>query len=379
MWDAVDVAVVGGGPAGAAAACTLAGRGRRVLLLEGTRYDAPRVGESLAPRLHPLLDRLGVAGDLRALGPVPSHGTASAWGDGEVRAQSFMFSPYGPGWHVDRRRVDQALAGAAARAGARVATGVRVRGVRPDGAGGWVLDTAGAGSVHARALVDAGGRCPALAGRLGGRRMLADHLVGAAAHLSGPAHAEGGFALVEAVEDGWWYSAPLPEGGFVAIFMTDADLLARRGAGEASGWSRALAGAPHTAARLAGLRPAWGPRVFSAVSHVLRRGGMDGVWLAAGDARAAVDPLSASGVFRALQGGEEAAAAVDRWLDGDSAPARAYEAAQDRAFVHYLHQRRDYYAQETRWPDAPFWRRRAALPSFLPDRPRSTAPPAPVP
>src|SRR5215207_271610 len=93
VWDAVDVAVVGGGPAGAAAACTLAGRGRRVLLLEGTRYDAPRVGESLAPRLHPLLQRLGVADDLRALGPLPSHGTASAWGDGEVRSQSFVFSP----------------------------------------------------------------------------------------------------------------------------------------------------------------------------------------------------------------------------------------------------------------------------------------------
>jgi flavin-dependent dehydrogenase len=363
--ETVDVLVAGGGPAGAAAALTLASRGRRVLLVEATRYDAPRVGESLSPRVHPLLREMGVDPDLRALEPLPSYGTASVWGSDEVQSQSFVFSPYGPGWHVDRRRVDQALAAAAVRAGARVVTGVHVSRVEAEGDGGWRIDLHGGPSpVRARALVDATGRAPALARWLGARRVRADRLAGAAVHFGGAGEDRGGFPLVEAVEEGWWYSAPLPGGGMVVIYMTDADLLARRAAARAEGWHQSLAGTRHTAARCAGLRPVWGPRVFSALSHTLRRPApvpRGAPWLAAGDARAAMDPLSSSGVPHALQGGRDAGEAIHCWLDGDPAAAAAYEQAQERAFTDYLPLRAAYYAMETRWPGSSFWRRRTPL------------------
>jgi len=55
-----DVIVLGAGPAGAAAARRLQQWGCRAALIERSRLDAPRVGESLAPSTQPLLQELGV-------------------------------------------------------------------------------------------------------------------------------------------------------------------------------------------------------------------------------------------------------------------------------------------------------------------------------
>jgi len=63
-----DVAVIGGGPAGATAAALLAGRGLRVALFEKSRHPRFHIGESLLPANLPLFERLGVAAEVRAIG-----------------------------------------------------------------------------------------------------------------------------------------------------------------------------------------------------------------------------------------------------------------------------------------------------------------------
>lgn len=55
---AADVAIIGGGPAGCAAAISLALSGLRVALLERTSYGPARVGETLPPAVQPLLREL---------------------------------------------------------------------------------------------------------------------------------------------------------------------------------------------------------------------------------------------------------------------------------------------------------------------------------
>src|SRR3954452_12046394 len=102
MADEFDVAVVGGGPAGSAAAGRLARSGCRVVLLERSRFDAPRVGESLAPSTNPLLTELGVWSRFAGLRPLPSFGTRSVWGGAEPQSHSHLVSRHGCGWHVDR-------------------------------------------------------------------------------------------------------------------------------------------------------------------------------------------------------------------------------------------------------------------------------------
>ena len=60
--------VVGGGPAGSAAATMLARKGWRVLLFERERFPREHVGESLLPASVPILAELGVLPAVRGGG-----------------------------------------------------------------------------------------------------------------------------------------------------------------------------------------------------------------------------------------------------------------------------------------------------------------------
>lgn len=374
-----DVAVVGAGPAGSATARGLAQRGWRVGLIERTRFDAPRIGESLAPDIQPLIRDLGVWLDFQALSPLPSWGTRAVWG-GEPQQHSHLFSPYRCGWHVDRRAFDEMLARGAVAAGASLLDGMTVRSsVHVDGR--WRLRARETGSgengsqtsVSSRVLVDATGRRASVGRWLGAQVMAFDRLVAVAAGLTGANAGEEGHLLVEAVSDGWWYSAPLPRSGemdgaeMVAMVMTDADLCHRSRLASAGAWQASLRSAPATRTRLGRARRVSDPRVHTAHSQRLLRppGGGTAPWLAVGDAALAVDPLSGSGVVRALRTARAAVDAVSSLL---SRPAgwpdvlAAYEAERDEECTLSLIERAEYYAAEDRF-DSPFWQRRRVLPS----------------
>ena len=63
-----DVLVIGGGPAGSTAATLLAEMGHQVTLLEKAHHPRFHIGESLLPANMPLLDQLGVRGEVEAIG-----------------------------------------------------------------------------------------------------------------------------------------------------------------------------------------------------------------------------------------------------------------------------------------------------------------------
>lgn len=366
-----DVAVVGAGPAGSATALRLARAGARVLLLERSHFEHPRVGESLSPEINPLLRELGV----ELSGAQQAHGIRSCWGG--TGSTSHLFSPYGTGWYVDRAAFDRRLAGAAASAGADLRVGTACLDVVHEGA--WTLVLTGGATATAQTVVDATGRAARIGRRLGAERLAFDRLVAVTAFV--PAAEPGGFGLVETVPEGWCYSAPAGRGRLVAMVLTDADLVRDAALTTPERWRAALG--PETAERLAGAAPP-GLRVVSAASQRLRRrAGADhgdgvgvgvgdrvdevrrgGRWLAVGDAASAQDPITGTGVVRALRA---ARAAADTLLGGDRLPApgqdglAAYETALDRECTAYLHRRADYYAAETRWPTAPFWQRRLRM------------------
>src|SRR5215467_1200565 len=67
--DNYDVVIVGGGPAGAAAAITLAQSGAKVVVLEEKRMPREKLcGEFVTPECLPSLERLGVSQDLTNAG-----------------------------------------------------------------------------------------------------------------------------------------------------------------------------------------------------------------------------------------------------------------------------------------------------------------------
>lgn len=368
MANGYDIAIVGAGPAGAATARLLAQSGCRVVLLERSRFDAPRVGESLAPGVQPLLADLGVWSRFLDLCPLPSYGTRSLWGASSVEEHSHLSSAYLCGWHVDRLAFDCMLADSAVAAGARLRLGVRAIRCEPSPNGGVILRVISANDsnrldeIRADFIVDAGGRGGAVARSFGARYATFDRLVGVGAQFADASSATRCYTLVEATPDGWWYSAPVAAKRSVAMLMTDGDISAVMGAKAWPQWRAALQRAALTCARVGGDKPQWGPRTFSAASRRLLRADGDGKrWLAVGDAALAVDPVSGSGVVRALRTARDAASTVLAALSDTPRACDAiadYERARNKECGIYLIERAAYYAIERRWPNAPFWRRR---------------------
>jgi len=349
------VAVVGAGPAGCAAALTL----RRyvpelsVVLISATGGAGPTAGETLSPGVLPLLGYLGVEAEFLTAGHLPAGGTASAWGSSQVLERSYLFSGRGLGWHLDRARFDAWLRAQAQVAGARVVDGrALVRSARRSQSR-WLLDVKGGGTVAARAIVDASGRSAQLARRQGARPRRDDALVAEIRWYAGDERRRvAAGALVESVPDGWWYSATLPGGRAVAMFMTDADLRKQ------ATWEERLEHAAATAGRLARWRATGETAVRAANSQISPAPAADG-WVAAGDAAAAFDPISALGVGFSLRSGMEAARVAAAAAEQDTRAAGAYAASVARIYADYRARSRSIYRQERRWLHAPFWARRS--------------------
>lgn len=214
-------------------------------------------------------------------------------------------------------------------------------------------------------VVDATGRAARLAGSLGVRRVIYDQLIGAAAFFDGngggSSEEEDSFTLVEAVSSGWWYSARLPGGRLIVVYMTDGDLLDHATLRETSGWLALLNKTEYTAQRVRkyGSGDPTTPRILPAHTVRLTKVAGDG-WLAVGDSAVAFDPLASHGIAMAMGSGFNAASSIVDYLSGRDDALRVYERLIDRAFAHYLLMHHDAYLHEQRWPHEPFWRRRHA-------------------
>jgi flavin-dependent dehydrogenase len=355
------VAIIGGGPAGAAVAISLARIGLSPVLLEAQDGPRMKVGECLPPSANRLLAQLGLAGRL-SHAVLPSHGNRFLWGSPVPSERDFVFGTEGTGWQLDRRKFEDELAGAAVEAGAEWLYGHRLVGCSREGAG-WKLNVStgrGVETSYADFVIDASGRAARLARLLGARRVRYDRLIGVAAYFRSGG-SEDSFTLVEATPSGWWYSAHLPGGKLIAAYMTDSDLVDHAAVCRADGWLALLEEAEHTCRRVAGGGPCrlTPPRILAA--HTARISSVAGEgWLAVGDGGVAHDPLASYGISAALGTGFYAAAAAADYLGGDRSALSAYAQLIDRAFAQYLILHHDRYLAEQRWPDMPFWRRRHA-------------------
>lgn len=338
-----DVAVWGGGPAGAAAALALRRRepALRLALIEKTDYSTRRVGETLPPPVQRLLTELGVWDAFLRRTPLAAYGTRAVWGSAHCHESEFVFSPYGRGWHIDRRDFDAWLVDEAERAGVDVFRSIDAR----------------VANLHARFVIDATGRHSVFARSRGARHLIFDRLVGVVAFLrAGTSSVERDtYTTVEACEHGWWYTALLPQAEMAAVFMTDANLLSRLAWRRLEDWTRLTSLAPYTAQRISGMIALGEPSVHTARSQRLDIVAGDG-WLAAGDAASSVDPLSSVGVMRALRSGVNAARAIGRHVSGHSSALTEYGARIAKEYDDYLVARATYYGMEQRWPHSPFWR-----------------------
>ena len=360
MKQTFDALILGGGPAGTAAALTLSRAGRRVALLERSAYDQPRIGETLPPEICLPLQRLGVWKRFCEDGHLAASGILGCWGSAEPFEHDFIFGPYGCGWHVARARFDQMLADAAQAAGATVWLSTAVQNCQWDGASQWRVTAQRAGqslALQAPWVIDAAGRSGS-PGHGAARYQRFDCLIGCVAFLTarpGASLAEMR-TVIEACAEGWWYSAPLPDGKCVVALMSDVDLLPKDAQSLANFYWRGLAETTLTKRWLAGYQASAAPRRFAA--HTSFRTSVAPQRLAAGDAALAYDPLSSQGVLKGLTHGEQSAMALLAAQTGEPNALSGYANALTRELQRYWQRRCYYYRAEPRWPQSPFWQRR---------------------
>jgi flavin-dependent dehydrogenase len=358
-----DVLVVGGGPAGSVAALNLAPT-HCVVLVERSETDRRREGESLPPAAGRLLADMGLFAAFREGPHRACFGHRSSWSTSDITEIDFLRDPDGHGWHIDRSHLDSWLRGVAVERGAHLLRPAEIVGLVRRG-DVWAADLQtrdGRVAIEARVLIDASGRRAASARQLGAERLHDDRQVcGWISGRARDASTSAGFSIVEAVEDGWWYTAPVPGGRRILAFHTDADLDAADVARDAKRLRQRATSLLHISALLAdcgfaedgatGFTAAHG----AALSHCAGEG-----WLAIGDAALAFDPLAAQGLFNALYTGLAGAAAAAAYCGGDIEAFGDYATAVGRIRSRYETNRLLWYDLERRWPDAPFWQRRQA-------------------
>lgn len=313
----VDVAVIGAGPAGAAAALEAARRGASVHVFDPQQgaIDKP-CGEGMMPSGVDVLRHLGL-GDLIAQGRAfPSVQLAFAGTEPiDVRLPA-------PGLAVERPVLTRAIDTTLTRTPGVQRTGERARVAREGAA--WRV-TSRSRSVLARFIVAAdglgGGAAPWLerghdgaGARLGLRARYVD-LHARGRDVAAPVE-------VRLERDGEVYLTPLP-GGRLNVVVLRAAGEASAGGAEAD-FERGLAAHPDLRERLGARVTAPEARRLTRVRP--RRLARDGVFLV-GDAGGGVDPILGCGVTVALESGAAAGAACARISCGADpiAAAEAYE------------------------------------------------------
>jgi 2-polyprenyl-6-methoxyphenol hydroxylase-like FAD-dependent oxidoreductase len=169
--------------------------------------------------------------------------------------------------------------------------------------------------------------------------------------------------LIEACETGWWYSANIPGCRTVIAYFTDIDLLPRNRSERTAEWNAQFS-LTSLMSGVHGNAADQRAHCFAAASeYVVQCAGRR--WIAVGDAEASIDPLSGQGITNALTSALDGAAFIAERFEKEV----TYEAfllnSRER-YARYLQSRGAYYGSETRWPDAPFWRRRHPKASGMP-------------
>ena len=338
-----DVALIGGGPAGAVAGRLLALWGHSVLVLTRPGSRSSLLGESLPPSTQKVLERVGALGAVESAGFVRSTGHTVWWGESKGRVEAF---PEGEsGFQVLRSDLDRVLLALAVESGATIEEDATVRDVRVAGELHEVEyaadDTEAHGSIRiarARWVLDCSGRSGVVARNY--RRHQEGHatlaLVGVWRRpdpwlLQDPTH-----TLVESFTDGWAWSVPVTDRDRYFTVMVDPKVTEIRRAKEISPiYHAAMAKAGRLEALVDGAQMDGEPWACSASMYHASQYA-EGRILLVGDAATFLDPVSSFGVKKALASAWRAAVVVHTALERPEMETTAVELHQIREKRNYL-------------------------------------------
>jgi len=327
----VDVVVIGGGPAGSAAASVLARAGRRVVLFEKETFPRYHIGESLIPFCYFPLERMGALEKMKASSYQKKLSVQFVSTNGEVSTPFYFFQHMDHEctntWQVLRSDFDMMLLNHAREMGAEVheATPVkeilwsddRATGVRAFGPGGETH------VVEAPVTIDCSGRDALSMSRLKWRRF--DPWLNKVAvwtyfedAVRDPGVDEGATTVAYIPDKGWFWYIPLDRKLTSVGVVADGSYLFRDTRDLAAILAREVRQNRWIEEHLAPGRQVDTYRATQEYTYRSQHCAIDGLVLA-GDAFAFLDPIFSSGVFLALQGGVLAADAAQAAIEkGDT-------------------------------------------------------------
>ncbi|MFZ0272621.1 MAG: tryptophan 7-halogenase [Acidobacteriaceae bacterium] len=347
--DHLEVCIVGGGPGGSAAALRLARLGHRVGVIEKARFPRFKVGESVGRGLWTLLDVLEVREHFVRQDFLYSEETLIRWD----MAETERLAGHAGSVLVNRASFDALLLRQAEHAGAQVLQPARAAAAVLRG-GVWQLEVKLEGRstrLTADYLVDASGRRP--------------FLPGARTRVSPPTLALCGYVRTagsprplrtEAISDGWCWGAPVPGQMFSAmVFLSPETVRRRENLSLEELWRMKLAKAELF--QWMATLPLVNPLTFHDATTDFATDFSTNL-MRVGEASFTLDPMSSSGVEKAIQTGCIAAIALHTMLHR---PERA------DVSMKFCNQRRsetvsahaawaaEFYSRVERFRELPFW------------------------
>lgn len=341
-----NIVILGAGPAGAAVALGLRRLGHDVTLISEWRRFAALEGVSIR-----VLEALRNAGLHQALADaaLPSRRQV-AW-NGEQHAQNTEYL-------LDRPRFDRGLREDLRSAGVDVLEG-RVLTVHSS-ASGHRIEIDGRPPLTAGFLVEARGRQAPAIGK--GRR--GPETVSLLNRWQGTPGVTA--SAVESLENGWAWMARRDDGQCYWQWTLDVASAELPGKAHLLDYCRQRRHESALARDFFGEALEADLQLHARSSTAILSPQVCGAnWIRVGDAAMAVDPLSGNGIFQSLSSALQAPAVINTLLCKPERLALAQRFHQQRVeqlFLRFARVGRDFYADEQRWVEQPFWQARRQWP-----------------
>lgn len=338
--------ILGAGPAGAATALGLRRLGYPVTLVSEWRRFAALEGVSLR-----VLEALRGAGLEQALaqGALASQRQVS-W-NGQQHAQNIEYL-------LDRPSFDRGLREDLCRAGVEVIEG-RVLSVQSS-ATGHRIEIQGGEPLQADFLIEARGRqAPALGKGLRGPATvsLLNRWQGAPGSTA---------SAVESLEQGWAWMARRADGQCYWQWTVDVASATLPAKALLLDYCRQQRAASALARAFFADTVQLDLQLHARSSTAILSSQVCGDnWIRVGDAAMAVDPLSGNGIFQSLSSALQAPVVINTLLRKPERAALAqgfHQRRVEQLFLRFARIGRDFYADEQRWPQQPFWQARRQWP-----------------
>ncbi|OMQ29654.1 NAD(P)/FAD-dependent oxidoreductase [Pseudomonas putida] len=340
------IVILGAGPAGSAVALGLRRLGYAVTLVSEWRRFAALEGVSVR-----VLEAMRGAGLHQALADATLPSQRQVHWNGQQHAQNVEFL-------LDRPTFDRGLREDLRAAGVTLIEG-RVLGVQSS-SGGHQVQIEGREVLTADFLVEARGRqAPAL-----GKGLRGPETVSLLNRWQGTPGITA--SAVESLEDGWAWMARRDDGQCYWQWTVDVASVGLPGKAQLLEYCRQRRRASAVAqAFFAGEVEADLQLHARSSTAILSPQVCADKWIRVGDAAMAVDPLSGNGVFQSLSSALQASAVINTLLRKPERAALAQRFHQQRVeqlFLRFARIGRDFYADEQRWLEQPFWQARRQWP-----------------